>query len=171
MHRIEKACLRIRHHPWLEKADWLWRIVRPCYDQILLLVAKRGIERTMNDTESIRLLPRFRTKGEIDEPQVWKNLMADVRSEDIVVDVGAFIGLYTIALARRVGPRGRVIAFEPDPDNFAVLKAHVDLNCVTDMVELIQAAVGAQDGSVPFLTGGGSESHISHVSAEGIRVV
>ena len=33
-----------------------------------------------------------------------------------VVDVGANIGILTLELARLVGPKGRVYAFEPDPD-------------------------------------------------------
>lgn len=90
--------------------------------------------------------------------------MAQARPGDIVADVGAHIGLYTIALANRVGPKGRVFAFEPDPENFAALKAHVALNGVSDNVELIQAAVGAHDGYVPFLSGGGSESRTIHAS-------
>lgn len=39
-----------------------------------------------------------------------------------VVDVGANIGYNTIHAARRVGPRGRVVAIEPAPDNLGVLR-------------------------------------------------
>jgi FkbM family methyltransferase len=115
--------------------------------------------------------PRFRGITEIYEPEVWNHLMAEVQPGDIVADVGAFIGLYTIALAKRVGSSGKVVAFEPDPVNFAALKAHVELNGVSDWVELIQAAVSAQDGFVSFQTGRASESHISQVSGNGTRMV
>src|SRR5438128_9459358 len=97
--------------------------------------------------------------------------MACVQPGDTIVDVGAFIGLYTIALAKRVGPSGKVVAFEPDPDNFTALKAHVELNNVSDRVELIQAAVGTQDGATSFETGKASESHISAVPANGTQMV
>lgn len=40
----------------------------------------------------------------------------------VVVDAGAHIGYFTRLFARLVGPSGRVCAFEPDPDNFALLK-------------------------------------------------
>src|SRR3990167_2902359 len=36
---------------------------------------------------------------------------------DLVVDVGAHVGEYTQQFAAAVGPEGRVLAFEPDPDN------------------------------------------------------
>lgn len=51
------------------------------------------------------------------------------------VDVGANIGYYTLLAARRVGPQGRVIAYEPDDDNFALLQANVALN------DLVQVAL------------------------------
>jgi FkbM family methyltransferase len=44
------------------------------------------------------------------------------------VDSGANIGLYAIALARRVGTGGRVHAFEPEPANFRTLDRHCRLN-------------------------------------------
>lgn len=47
---------------------------------------------------------------------------------DVYVDVGANIGYYTLVAAQRVGPHGKVIAYEPDKDNFALLQANVALN-------------------------------------------
>lgn len=38
-----------------------------------------------------------------------------------VYDVGAYIGLLTIFFAKKVGARGRVIAFEPNPESFSKL--------------------------------------------------
>lgn len=45
---------------------------------------------------------------------------------DMVVDVGANIGYMTTLFAARVGPTGRVEAFEPHPRIFAELKRNVD---------------------------------------------
>jgi FkbM family methyltransferase len=45
-----------------------------------------------------------------------------------VVDVGSNLGLYTVLLSQRVGPAGRVLAFEPDPDLFALLQRNCVLN-------------------------------------------
>lgn len=44
-----------------------------------------------------------------------------VKEGDVVVDAGAYPGDYTIFAAKRVGNSGRVIAFEPDEGNRAVL--------------------------------------------------
>lgn len=51
-----------------------------------------------------------------------------VRKDTTVVDVGANIGLYTGLLSRLVGAAGKVISVEPDPDNFAALRAAVKAN-------------------------------------------
>ncbi|HQQ64258.1 MAG TPA: FkbM family methyltransferase [Pseudomonadales bacterium] len=47
---------------------------------------------------------------------------------DVYVDVGANIGYYTLIAAQRVGVHGKVIAYEPDTDNFALLQRNVALN-------------------------------------------
>jgi FkbM family methyltransferase len=48
-----------------------------------------------------------------------------LRPGDILVDIGACYGYHALTNARRVGPQGRVIAFEPQPDMFAVLNENV----------------------------------------------
>ena len=44
------------------------------------------------------------------------------------VDVGANLGLYSLLLAGLVGPAGRVISFEPDPELFSLLRANCGAN-------------------------------------------
>ena len=57
-----------------------------------------------------------------------------------VVDVGAHIGLYTLIAAKRVGPSGKVIAIEPSPENFKILKKNILLNKLSN-VESLECAV------------------------------
>lgn len=65
-----------------------------------------------------------------------------VRAGDAVVDVGANIGTVTLPLARRVGPNGRVHAFEPQRIVFQHLCANLALNGLAN-VEAHWAALGA----------------------------
>ncbi len=66
---------------------------------------------------------------------------------DVVIEVGANIGAHTIALARHVGPTGRVFAFEPQRVVFQTLCANVAINSLTN-VECFWAAMGAERGVV-----------------------
>jgi len=70
-------------------------------------------------------------------------------------DIGANVGLYTLASARAVGTGGRVVAFEPMPRNLEFLRRHILLNGVSN-VEVCEAAavdvagiVGMADGDSP----------------------
>src|SRR5262245_49528237 len=66
---------------------------------------------------------------------------------DVVVDVGAFVGLFTLLAAAAVGSRGQVHAFEPVPQSFDRLQANVAANALSQ-VRLNRSAVGAHEGMV-----------------------
>jgi FkbM family methyltransferase len=150
MHTLERMVLKLRHHPRLSRIDWFWDRARPIYDTFVARYSEQGLSRCINGTDTLRLLPRFRQMAEQYEPEVWSHLMAEIRSGDTVADVGAYIGLYTVALAQRVGLAGKVIAFEPDPHNYKVLCEHIVLNQQADRVEVLQMAVGDREAEVPF---------------------
>ena len=59
---------------------------------------------------------------------------------DIVVDIGAHIGLYTIISSKRVGIDGKVIAIEADPGNFEMLNHNIKLNRLANVIPLNYAA-------------------------------
>jgi FkbM family methyltransferase len=50
---------------------------------------------------------------------------------------------------KRLHPAARVLAFEPDPDAFAMLERNVSANGLED-VTLVRKAVGASDGRATF---------------------
>jgi FkbM family methyltransferase len=67
-----------------------------------------------------------------------------IRPGMTVLDVGANIGVFTLAAARLVGPTGRVIAFEPLPRNHRFLMANLALNGYSH-VTVERMAVGNRD--------------------------
>jgi FkbM family methyltransferase len=55
---------------------------------------------------------------------------------DIVIDIGAHIGLYTIISSKRVGANGKVVTIEADPSNFEMLNSNIKLNQLTNVIPL-----------------------------------
>jgi len=153
----------IRRAPVLHRADWLWNGLRPSYERLIAMTAgSRGLRRTINGTDPIRIAPASRRLvGDRYEPEIWRAAMNLVRTGDTVVDVGAHIGLYAIALARRVGEGGRVIAIEPDPGNAELMEQNVRVNQLCNL-EIVRAAAGAHDGETAFIA---LNSNVSHVAA------
>jgi FkbM family methyltransferase len=55
---------------------------------------------------------------------------------DIVVDIGAHMGRYTIISSKRVGTNGKVVAIEAHPGNFEMLNRNIKLNQLTNVIPL-----------------------------------
>jgi FkbM family methyltransferase len=68
------------------------------------------------------------------EPRVVQGLEELIQPGWTTVDVGANIGYFTLLMANRVGPQGKVIAFEPLAENFRILKENIKMNGHTNVV-------------------------------------
>src|SRR5215203_1744493 len=73
---------------------------------------------------------------------------------DIVVDIGAHIGRYTIISSKRVGANGKVIAIEADPSNFEMLNRNVQLNRLENIRTLNYAAFSKETKLKLYLPAG-----------------
>lgn len=89
---------------------------------------------------------RLREEG-IWEPYETTLVVAALQPGDIFVDVGANIGYYPVIAAGRVGHKGGVFAFEPDPDNFRLLLQNLQLNNCAQRVSAFEA--GLSDETLP----------------------
>jgi len=96
--------------------------------------------------------------------------MREVLPGDCFVDVGAFHGLYAIAVGKRVGSSGRVVAFEPDPANHGFLAEHIHLNQLKKIVTPEIKAVSSHSGMASFLPSRGPESRLETGSTNGRQV-
>jgi FkbM family methyltransferase len=89
-----------------------------------------------------------------------------------VVDVGAYLGYFTLLAARGVGGQGRVVAFEPHPDSRRALRENVAGNGVADRVVLVDKAIAATPGTRSFFLDAEDESESGLDPArEGARAV
>jgi len=91
-----------------------------------------------------------------------------IRTGDIVFDIGANVGFYTLLAAARVRPGGAVVAFEPLHQNTRFIHHHLRINHV-DGVRVIEAAVGRENGSARFQPH--ASSAMGRVSDDGSLVV
>jgi len=83
------------------------------------------------------------------EPATANLLTQHLGPGDTFVDVGAHVGYFSLLAAALVGPRGRVIAFEPDAENHRSLLHNVSLNGCAN-VACVNTAVGERDGEAEF---------------------
>lgn len=70
----------------------------------------------------------------------------NIKKGDVVIDVGANIGYYTLIAAELVGKNGKVFAFEPNTRNCALLKKNVEVNGYKN-VEIIDKALSDFNGT------------------------
>jgi FkbM family methyltransferase len=75
----------------------------------------------------------------------------DVKPADVVYDIGANVGFYTLLASRLVGPAGHVFAFEPLPRNLGLLRKHVAINSLSN-VTILPQAVSDKPGEALFST-------------------
>jgi len=131
----------------------LVRTLRPAYSRCLRAAyGRRGLPWSVNG-ERVRIDPDVRhLMPRENEPDLHRFLRDNIRPGDVVFDIGAFLGLYAITAARRVGAGGCVVALEPSPWTFAVLWRHRRMNGIAEgRLRLVEAAAGAVRGRRPLL--------------------
>jgi len=99
---------------------------------------------------------------EYDKQKAFEKMVA---KGGVVFDIGANAGLYTLLASVLVGSQGRVFAFEPGPRNVRYLKAHLQLNHVSN-VNVIEAAVSDRMGEASFDVG--ANDSMGHLADRGM---
>jgi len=67
----------------------------------------------------------YRVREGVFEPATVRRFASAIRPGAVVVDVGAYLGFYTLLAAARAGPSGFVVAVEPDPRALRFLRRNV----------------------------------------------
>ncbi|HVP24222.1 MAG TPA: FkbM family methyltransferase [Conexivisphaerales archaeon] len=92
----------------------------------------------------------------------------EIHAGDVVVDVGAHIGVFTV-FAASLAKSGRVYAFEPDNRNFEMLLTNVELNHLTNVVPSKVALAGSTGRRALYLAEDGGWSSffkLEHLNGE-----
>jgi len=80
------------------------------------------------------------------EPQVVSALLSTLDPIKVAYDIGAHVGFITLVLAEGVGLDGKVFAFEPAPENIALMQRLITQNSLQHKVSLIPIALADENG-------------------------
>lgn len=97
------------------------------------------------------------------EPRSLALMRRHLRPGDVMVDVGANIGLYALHAAQMVGTEGRAVAIEANPRTYQRLLGNIALNEFSNVVPVL-GAVGAVDAAVPMILPSERNSGASRLS-------
>jgi FkbM family methyltransferase len=107
----------------------------PVIKQIANKIFKFFVRNTFNDVQGHKMYVdkhdtlNLAQYGYYFNERFETNLIKEkVKEGFTVLDIGAQVGYYTLIMAKLVGDKGKVIAFEPEPSNFALLKKNVEIN-------------------------------------------
>ena len=153
---------------WLQQTSepmgWLARLVRVPFQMV---PGDRPVRVLSGPLRGAAWIPRSATHGcwlGIYERRTQRLFSQQLSPGDVVFDVGAHVGFYSLLASRLVGPAGRVVAFEPLPRNLELLERHFSHNA-TSNVTVVKAAVGERTGEERFA--GKGEPSMGSLAAEG----
>jgi FkbM family methyltransferase len=137
---VHRVALRIsprlaRENPELVK-------VSPAWATPSVSVRRQGLRLDLDLRDNLQAVLFYAGRY---EPAVRRFLLSELRQGDVVLDVGANIGLHALTAAKRLRELGggRVIAFEPADDCLAKLRAAADRNGL--QVDVVPAALGERE--------------------------
>jgi len=120
----------------------LYNFLLPCLKEPNSVVRVQGHKMFLDPMDAMGL-----SVWGVHEPLVTKVFKKEIKNGDVVLDIGAHIGYYTLIAAKLVGENGKVFAFEPEPTNFDLLELNVKANGYNN-VTLVQKAVSNKTGKI-----------------------
>jgi FkbM family methyltransferase len=93
-----------------------------------------------------------------------------IKRGDIVLDLGANVGDFTIKAGKLLNGTGKIIAVEPNQENIEILRMNLELNNVKN-AEILEYAITDKDG-YSYLTGDGAGAVVTdNITNQKIRTM
>jgi FkbM family methyltransferase len=99
------------------------------------------------------------------EQLIFEAIRPFVGPNETVLDIGAHVGYAALRFAEWVGPGGRVVCFEPVPNNVTQLLRNLDANAYQGRTVVIPSAVAEKRGLRSFYDNHGSNSGMGSLGA------
>lgn len=103
----------------------------------------------------------------ISDPPLQTAIRDFVRPGNVVYDVGANIGFFSVLLGQKVGASGKVYCFEPSPNLVDRLTTNLELNADISQFVVVAKAVSDKTGQDEFLV---SHTHPQRQTLAGLDV-
>lgn len=100
-------------------------------------------------SEDLSLTPDLVLSGAIELP-LTKYMMNHVKAGQTVIDVGANIGYFSVLLGYLIGPEGKLICYEANPDLYRYLLDNLSINYLHDRTQAHQLAVFSEETELIF---------------------
>ncbi|MEI7473045.1 MAG: FkbM family methyltransferase [Chitinophagaceae bacterium] len=141
------------------------------YKVLDILTVGKGLTKVFSGVK-VRIPTRYINYFWSDYEQFnFKFTKEKLRPNDVVLDVGAHIGLFSCIAAKSVGTNGLVYAFEPTPATYALLTKTIEINKLENNIKPFDLAMGLKEGTTTFyisdLTGDNSNSLVNYVDSRG----
>ncbi len=133
----------------------LWKIIRQSWWEFLRWRHPQGRKVRLNGIVDLRVDPAVNLNDPHNptyEKEFFTRFYQAIKQGDVILDIGANQGIYTIPAGKKVGKNGRVYPFEPSPAAIRVIVDQVRLNKLEEIVHPVQSVVGdAVTGSISKL--------------------
>jgi len=92
------------------------------------------------------------------DTRIFQTINKYVTQGSVAIDIGANIGLMSLAMSKCVGFNGRVLSFEPGPVSYGLLRRNVYTNNEIGNIIISDQAVSDTDGNAPLFINPNGES-------------
>lgn len=152
---LHRAGSLIRNSELLRRQAWLWGTLEPLWQRAFETFSRSAGYSTHINADVFRLEYAYgsrydRRDKRAYEPSFYLPFVDRIRSGMTVFDIGAHIGIFSLGAAKRVGQKGRVVAFEPAPQTIDVLRRHVAFNHMQDIIRVEPGVVSDSTTPVSF---------------------
>lgn len=117
-------------------------------------------------------IERFRLKDFGGEEDFVRMLVGSLKRSDVFFDIGASVGLISVFAARKLKhpilPAGKVVSFEPDPENALRLRKNLEINRLKNC-RVEQMAVSSEEGELTLYSDGSNANSPSLEQVNGIE--